>query len=349
MQFLIEFSEYFGKVVVGDRKNGTLAPFQKGFLICIKSLIGLFLDLSDAPIHCKYILTSHLNQDFVESSFANIRGIGRFNLNPNAVEMKSRVRRLVIGWNFCSGKNTAITQTEESLEFVTASKVKALTRQRSSSVPEFMMETEEVEVAWADIDPDVNVQSEELEFKTAAELCLDGGREYFAGFLAKKLHEKFPELASNSSMAGLWIPYISNGRLTQPSDWWLACVKKFDEYFCALHPTEIGIDRNPFVVERLVRRLATEFSTVPKCVIQYYSKIRTFIRIKMLNKQQEDAKYKKKEANRQLRKEEQSMLTEYQFRDQERDLPSYGQELMDSYAGEQLDELLTLLSLNEQQ
>jgi len=44
-QFLADFYHYFSRIRVGKRRTGTYPPFQKGFLIAIRSLIGLFHDM----------------------------------------------------------------------------------------------------------------------------------------------------------------------------------------------------------------------------------------------------------------------------------------------------------------
>ncbi|KAJ8875268.1 hypothetical protein PR048_023163 [Dryococelus australis] len=73
------------QVRAGSRKS--LLPFQKGFRISIKSLIGLFEDMRSENM--SYILTSRLNQDCLENFFSHVRGLGVFYNNPTPFEVRS--------------------------------------------------------------------------------------------------------------------------------------------------------------------------------------------------------------------------------------------------------------------
>jgi len=53
--FLSTFYTYFSSIRVGERRLGTYAPFQKGFLMAIRSLLGLFEDMTIA-VQAKYRL-----------------------------------------------------------------------------------------------------------------------------------------------------------------------------------------------------------------------------------------------------------------------------------------------------
>jgi len=76
---LMAMQETIQTMTVGDlprtRKPG-LKPFQKGLIISITSVCGLYEDMRKSPINCKYILTRRLTQDYVESSFSNFRSLG---------------------------------------------------------------------------------------------------------------------------------------------------------------------------------------------------------------------------------------------------------------------------------
>ena len=67
-KFLGKFYWYFSKIRVGRRISGSYAPFQKGFLIALRSLLGLFEEMT-SQVSVKYIMTSRLNQNYVENSF----------------------------------------------------------------------------------------------------------------------------------------------------------------------------------------------------------------------------------------------------------------------------------------
>jgi hypothetical protein len=71
-------------------------PFQRGFLISIRSLQGLYSDLKQ-NFGIKYLLTSRLNQDSAENTFSQIRGIG--SPHPGPVDCKHRLRLIMLGKN----------------------------------------------------------------------------------------------------------------------------------------------------------------------------------------------------------------------------------------------------------
>jgi hypothetical protein len=123
-QFLADFNHYFSRIRVGNRKEGSYAPFQKGFLIAIRSLIGLFHDM-EKTINAKYLMTARLNQDYVENSFGIIRGAGGFNMKPNEVQSMARVKKIIVGKRF----NTSLaanTKSEEEQTFVSSGALKCL-------------------------------------------------------------------------------------------------------------------------------------------------------------------------------------------------------------------------------
>ncbi|KYN06209.1 THAP domain-containing protein 9 [Cyphomyrmex costatus] len=71
------------------RKTGFL-----GIIICIRNMFDLFDEIK--LLGQKYLLTYKLSQDFLETFFGAIRARGGFNNNPNAVQIKSAYKRLLI-------------------------------------------------------------------------------------------------------------------------------------------------------------------------------------------------------------------------------------------------------------
>ncbi|CAL1279806.1 unnamed protein product [Larinioides sclopetarius] len=91
------------------RKEKSYFPFQKGFLMTIASLYGLYEDLM--PLDVKFILTSRLKQNCLENFFSQIRGVGHFYDHLLPSEVKHRIRLLLLGKNvddipFSSATNT---------------------------------------------------------------------------------------------------------------------------------------------------------------------------------------------------------------------------------------------------
>lgn len=71
-------------------KKATLLPFQKGILVCNKSLQEMFTYIknkySSEIFQIKYILTRRLNQDILENFFSYLRSMDAGYDHPTPVE-----------------------------------------------------------------------------------------------------------------------------------------------------------------------------------------------------------------------------------------------------------------------
>ncbi|KAJ8866801.1 hypothetical protein PR048_032662, partial [Dryococelus australis] len=76
-----------------------LMPFQKGILVTINPLREM-REFLNVRYSLKFILTSRLNQDVLESFFyfLRVRSVGHGKKNPTAVDFKYRLRLLLIGY-----------------------------------------------------------------------------------------------------------------------------------------------------------------------------------------------------------------------------------------------------------
>lgn len=96
-------------------KRSTLLPFQKGILLCNKSLRDMFIYVQEQyssetrPI--QYLLTNRLNQDVLENLFSYLRMMGGGYDHPTPVELKNRIKWYILGkhsgYTIASGTNTA--------------------------------------------------------------------------------------------------------------------------------------------------------------------------------------------------------------------------------------------------
>ena len=71
-------------------------PFQRGILRSTASLRGLHADLTATVPGFRYIMTSHVNQDCLENTFSQLRGMCGPNTVPDAVEARCRLRILLM-------------------------------------------------------------------------------------------------------------------------------------------------------------------------------------------------------------------------------------------------------------
>ena len=70
-------------------------PFQKGILLGINSLLGLFEDLQKQGVD--YLLTKNLNQDCLENFFSLLRSFGTS--HPGPVDVMHKIKLILVGAN----------------------------------------------------------------------------------------------------------------------------------------------------------------------------------------------------------------------------------------------------------
>ena len=115
------------------------------------------------------------------------------------------------------------------------------------------------------------------------------GLTYVAGYVAQKFKLQCPNLGSKTSEFPLqhesstpWLFHLSRGGLTVPNDAFLESCKGFEDDFNAFHGNEV--DRGEKVIKRFGDILCHKYGKLyPEDVLRFFSKVRTFIRIKALN------------------------------------------------------------------
>ncbi|KAF0288468.1 Transposable element P transposase [Amphibalanus amphitrite] len=104
----------------------TSLHLTRGILRTTASLRGLYSDLLRTTPELKYIFTSHLNQDCVENCFSQLRSMGGANNAPNAVEIRSRLKVLLMAPSPMVAVRTdgrAVLQLESDTGFVSTGRV----------------------------------------------------------------------------------------------------------------------------------------------------------------------------------------------------------------------------------
>lgn len=114
---------------VGDAKY--LYPFQRGFLISISSMRGLFQELSGSHLRISYILTHRVNQDLAENAFSVIRKIGAGHVKPSAVDAKRRLKLLCLTWGANTFKTSSV-EAEDNEPCLSARMIHSLTTVQSN-------------------------------------------------------------------------------------------------------------------------------------------------------------------------------------------------------------------------
>ena len=103
----------------GDQ-DSALLPFQRGILRSTSSLRGLYQDLRSSRPDLRYIMTSRLNQDCLENTFSQLRSMCGPSTHPDAVEVRQRLRILLIAPSSvsaisCPERTVAVEQSADFL------------------------------------------------------------------------------------------------------------------------------------------------------------------------------------------------------------------------------------------
>lgn len=265
----------------------SLLPFQKGILISITSLVGLLAE-AGAVHNLKYILTTHLTQDVLENLFSQIRGTGHFYDHPTPIEVMSRIKTLLLS------NKMPKPSTKSNFE-QTGDVANDASAYLTADILDSAFEPSEVkEIIYFTPEPvddhDVTFvnfeESDEPEKSWAEEEAIS----YIAGYVAYKVREEDPTLGTMTKdlppnlQNDSWIEMLSYAGLTVPTDSWKNTVNDFEKVFESLHGKEDLYNKEKGVIKELKRRLSDKFPNVCPKAIHVYSRIRTFIRIRQLNR-----------------------------------------------------------------
>ncbi|XP_011051106.1 PREDICTED: uncharacterized protein LOC105144108 [Acromyrmex echinatior] len=120
-------------------------------------------------------------------------------------------------------------------------------------------------------------------------LVQEVGLEYIAGFVAYKFKTKYPSLESStedaSGTTSKWIETVSKDYLTNPSTELLNATKVVERYFVHFHGNYFS--KESFVIKKvvaLVKNSGHYANEIPHEVLHYLVKIRTYIRVREINR-----------------------------------------------------------------
>ena len=295
--------------VIGSR---ALYPFQRGILMCINSLKGLFQHLHTSDLRIQYLNVNRINQDVAENAFSIIRSIGKFKQTPNPVDANYRLRYLCLMWHLLIARSTSPVMNEcngDEDEVIFATKISPLMIEVPTQSPEIPMDMDEQlsEISldelqlssstWESFNNDLSIR-ESFEF---------GGIENLAAYIAKKLQSQFSNLElpakQEKRQPQSWVQTLSKGGLHIPLYDFINVIRNWNLYFTTFHDSydKWKLNRCSGVIETLSMRISKDWAMIDLIIIKRYVKIRTFIRLKFYNDKIEEAKHKK----RNLRKRKQ--------------------------------------------
>jgi len=270
-------------------KKRALQVFQKGIMIGIKSIKGLFEDVQ-AIYKSRYILTHRVNQDALENLFSQLRTRGGLNDHPTALNALYRLRTVILG------KNPGIVQVNANTESQTPDEylLSSLFKKTGVNIMDSIMECELIDDGEeyrifdevnAPIPNDGEQQSSQME---------DDGLLYVAGWLAKKFKKThnlgdytYKLKIDHSYTNTTWIQQLSYGGLIQPNENFMGLINQWNSMFLNHHGSLLM--KGTGLMQTLSNKIHALFPTVDKKIIIAFVRIRTFIRMKTLNKEIEIA------------------------------------------------------------
>jgi len=287
----------------------TLLPCQKNTLINIESTKRLFENMK-AKFGIEYLLTARLNQDYIENLFSSVRGLGVFHQNPSPVDCITRLKTLIITRSLqipqsCSAHTEKCWDGEmqaEILKYLTQNQTLQTLEdsyekeaREAATVLENIMEKEDTtEISsnnWEEFNESLSLQ----------ELCEFGGEDYLAGYIASKIKESWMRLANENltRFPESWTQTVSRGNLVTPSYVWLNLFRMLNSKFNSFHKSDekYQFNRTEGVVRLLQEKLILEHPDIPEKILKMFVRVRTFIRVKYLNKfreQKNQAEYRKR-------------------------------------------------------
>lgn len=269
---------------VAGKKN--LLPFQKGFLISINSIKGLYSDLKNEGY--LYLMTSRCNQDVLEGYFSMIRGFGRFYDHPLPTAVSQRIKSLLLSRNAsslikngnCSNDEECITLSENVINDAVGHDGDVNVTNKTDLVSD--EEEEFVEYGLKDSQNIDNV------FKDMPNSDL---LKMLAGYIAFRVKKK--KLSSNfvyghptnecTNNQRDWLSTLSKGFLMNPTEEWLTIVRNMESDFFYYHEGN-GLSKEKGVMKNLINKLKSKYPLIDEFAIACYVRTRSFMRMKSLNR-----------------------------------------------------------------
>ena len=288
------------------QKNGkiakTLLPFQTGILMTISS-IRLMYDELKKKYGIKTMLLAKLNNDAIESVFSEIRFVNGWLKGITVLMFWAALKMIILG------KDTpALKQNVNSRDRFTA------TGQMTCRLLEELKPTQNAEIQLEIDDPiggakdgDAINENDFSVLESCKEFLLveEDGLEYFAGYVAQRLRESFPELSepANSDQVSEPLSYVqllSKGNLFVPSTSWITDAGILENVFLESAP-EI-FKQKIFPIQRLAAAGEAKMKNLnktldPKIILSFMT-YRFYLRIDSINELQAALKVERRRANK---------------------------------------------------
>jgi len=288
----------------------SILPFQRGALLSMSSLKGL---LNDANLlGAKFILTSRLLQDPIESLFSVIRSFGRTHDHPNPSQFKYRLRLILLGSKVRPPTASNVQFDTCSISYVSSKLLEGVKneasiegRANSTKMANFYKKKESRETKR------LNNKSFPIPLTKAAELTRlpDRAIGFLAGYIAyavkkrtKKVYgeitrktplSEMPGDSSNSREDFAWIYALSRGGLLKPNDLMLESVRRCEEIFSLLIPTLESVRNVTGISRKVFDGIISVYPDIDPDIINPFIRTRLSMRVRFWNKERTNSKHTK--------------------------------------------------------
>ncbi len=285
---IIDFQNLIRDMRVQD--HGALMKWQKGILISIQSVLGLYDKLS-ANNGIEFILTHRLNQDCLESAFSTIRQFGGTFQTPGALDFQRRLRNYILRGSIDLAVETAPVNIQQQDEILTAGLERSLVgdtvekedmeseaEEKKSSSDALLCEVQDCRLP----PPTENVD------KPFGSRIESEGFLYVCGYVSlaggdPTLFRRAGDTSKNKRdfVRSAWIDEKNNGGLVFPSKTLVQDLLKMEEEFQFFHLNSTdGLSREPGVVEGLTNLLVNKFPLYKREMLHKFVMTRTAIQMR---------------------------------------------------------------------
>lgn len=205
-----------------------LYMFQKGVILSSHSLIGLH-NMLHKSFNVEYILTKKLNQDGLEHLFGCIRQMHGSYDHPNALNVKFRLKKLLLGKDVALLSEKSNTTTN-NFDCLSTSDGLMKTNNKGTTFCERDLAVElyitsncfkDLDVGY-ELENDVNDESDELGCKSIDVVIEEESLRYIGGYIERKFCVKYPHLGQKASECTTknktWTDEVNRGELHVPSE-----------------------------------------------------------------------------------------------------------------------------------
>lgn len=258
-------------------------------------------------------MTRKLNQDALEHLFGCIRQMHGPYEHPNALDMKFRLKKLLLGKNVAllSEKTNVVT---DNVDCLTTNEGQLLcNKDKTFSERELAVELYMTSKCFKDLGVgyelqyDVNPENEDVEHGCEAidEVIEKESLRYIGGYIVKKFAVKYPDLGQKANICmskdETWIERVNRGELYVPSEDFYSQLTTMREIFKTINGDSLKEGKGCF--KKIISAIESVGVNLPSDVIAFFAKISVFFRMRKLNTDIRINKKKKKPRHAEVKEE----------------------------------------------